>query len=153
MPLNVDSDLEGDLVIGIFDILYNNVTVHGLTEKVWTMYDTVDEVPAVIVASEGSAAVHEVLDWPQEYTITVTVLSEPFPTVGGYNNTEHMARVNQVRSFVMYDDFISDWNAGTHDAYIHQVTWPTLEDNIEKGRIFRSVTELKIVASPTDYNS
>jgi hypothetical protein len=53
----------------------------------------------------------------------------------------------------MHDDFIDEWNGGTHDAYIHHVTWPTLEDNIEKGRIFRSVTELKIVASPTDYNS
>ena len=152
MPASIDQDLEGDLVKGIRDILYNNVTAQGLTQKVWTMYDTVEEVPAVIVASEGSAAVHEELDWPQLFTITVSVISEPDATAGSVNNTEHMERVNEVRSYVMHDSFISDWNAGTHDAYVHAINWPKLEDNIDKGRIFRSVTELAIVASPTDFN-
>ena len=148
---SLQSDLENDLLNGIRTLLVNTVTSNGLANNIWTMYDDIRDLPAVVVASEGGT---EVLAQTNifQYTITITVISEPEDESNAnnwYRNTKHSARVKAVRNHIMYDDFKSDYNNGGNDAHILSVSWPSHTDSVENGRVYSSEQTIDIIAAPS----
>ena len=147
---SLQSDLETDLVNNIRLLLNNNVTSNGLSNKHYTQWDDIVDLPATVTASEGGKEVLPETNIYQ-YTITVSVVSEPEDEGNSnnwYRNTDHSARVKDVRNHIMYDDFKSDYNTGSNDAHILAVSWPDHVDKVDNGRVYRSEQTIEIIAAP-----
>ena len=142
---SLQSDIEADLVDGIRTIIADNVTTNGLSNRAYTMYDDIGDLPAVIVASEGGK------EELYNYTISVSVLSEPTDEGDSnnfYRNTKHSERVKAVRNVIMYNDLMDDLNSASSNTEVLYISWPSHSDVVENGRVYRSEQIIEIIAAP-----
>tara|TARA_B100001971_G_C17865591_1_gene370540 strand:- start:75 stop:521 length:447 start_codon:yes stop_codon:yes gene_type:complete len=139
------SDIGTGLVEQIKTLLTNNITENGLEDKIYNMYDDFDELPAVVVANEGAT---EYLPNTNifQYTITVTVLSEPNT---GDHVQLHALRNQDVMNWIVNDSLAAELMT-LFDATVnvYYISWPSHDYSISAGRVFSSEQTLEIIASP-----